>query len=117
MISEQRLEGAKGTGQVDIWKRVFQAEETVSTKVQGQEHRKIAKASVAYAKWIREQQHMREGGVNHIVPCTLEINHSLLHATYEPCAHCFHVCPRLDHSTMWHKAGAQQCLIKQSALY
>ena len=47
MISEQRLEGAKGTGQVDVWKRVFQAEETVSTKVQGQEHRKIAKASVA----------------------------------------------------------------------
>lgn len=55
MTFEQRLEGAKGTGQVDIWKRVFQAEETVSRKVLGQEHCKVSKASAAYAKWTREQ--------------------------------------------------------------
>lgn len=53
--TEQRLEGAKGTGQVDIWKRVFQAEETVSRKVLEPEHGKMSKASVAYAKWTRER--------------------------------------------------------------
>ena len=45
----QRHEGAKGTGQLDICKRVFQGEWR-------QEHCNISKASVAHAKWTGEQQ-------------------------------------------------------------